>query len=70
MIVFADTLREAGELGIAITVGPYFTFPITAIPNGDINKPEESFYSLQDIDLSEWLDKMGYESLTKNGIKY
>ncbi|WP_390073704.1 hypothetical protein [Streptomyces sp. NPDC058052] len=51
-------------------MGPYFTFPITAIPNGDINKPEESFYSLQDIDLSEWLDKMGYESLTKNGIKY
>lgn len=69
-IGFAYTMMEPGEIGNAITVVPYFTFPITAIPNGDINKPEESFYSLQDINLSEWLDKMGYESLTKNGIKY
>ena len=48
---------KAGEIGNAITVGPYVTLARNAVPT-------TGFTSLNDLNLSDWLKEMDFESLT------
>ncbi|WP_392391775.1 histidine decarboxylase, pyruvoyl type [Staphylococcus capitis] len=67
---FPYTIIQPPQIRNPITLPPYFTFPITPIPNPHINKPHQTFYTLQHIHLSQSLHKIPYHSLTKNPIKY
>ncbi|MEG0096735.1 MAG: histidine decarboxylase, pyruvoyl type [Raoultibacter sp.] len=49
--------RKPGEIGNAITIGPYVTLARNAVP-------ATGFSSLNDLDLSDWLKQMDFEPLT------
>lgn len=70
-IGFAHTMMKPGQIGNAITVGPYFSLPIDSIPNGSLLTPDKDMEIMEQLTLPEWLDKMNYESLVnKYNIKY
>lgn len=70
-IGFAHAMMAPGQIGNAITVGPYFTLPIDSIPDGSILTPDTDMKIMEQLTLPEWLDKMGYDSITANeAIKY
>ena len=54
---FAHRMMKPGEIGNAITVGPYVTLARNAVPT-------TGFTSLNDLNLSDWLKEMDFESLT------
>ena len=54
---FAHRMMKPGEIGNAITVGPYVTLARNAVP-------ATGFSSLNDLDLSDWLKQMDFEPLT------
>lgn len=54
---FAYRMMKPGEIGNAITVGPYVTLARNAVP-------EDGFSSLNDINLTDWLKEMNFEPLT------
>lgn len=70
-IGFSHTMMKPGQIGKAITVGPYFTLPIDSIPNGSILTPKEDMKIMENITLPEWLKKMNYKSLIREwNIEY
>ncbi|WP_290033389.1 histidine decarboxylase, pyruvoyl type [Ligilactobacillus cholophilus] len=70
-IGFAHTMMKPGQIGNAITVGPYFSLPVDSIPNGSILTPDKDMEIMEQLSLPEWLDKMQYESLIKKyNVKY
>ena len=54
---FAYRMMKPGEIGNAITVGPYVTLARNAVP-------ADGFTSLNDINLTEWLKEMNFQPLT------
>lgn len=54
---FAHRMMKPGEIGNAITVGPYVTLARNAVP-------ATGFASLNDLHLSDWLKQMDFEPLT------
>ena len=54
---FAYRMMKPGEIGNAITVGPYVTLARNAVP-------VDGFSSLNDIKLTEWLKEMDFSPLT------
>ncbi len=56
-VAFAHRMMRPGEIGDAITVGPYVTLARDAVPS-------TGFASLNDLQLSEWLEQMDFEPLT------
>ena len=70
-IGFAHAMMKPGQVGNAITVAPYIAMPVDSIPGGSILTPDTDMDIMQNLTMPEWLDKMGYQSLTKDGnIKY
>lgn len=70
-IGFAHAMMQPGQVGNAITVGPYFSLPIDSIPGGSVLTPDKDLEIMQRLTMPEWLDKMGYESLVKKyNVKY
>lgn len=70
-IGFAHAMMEPGQVGNAITVGPYVALPIDSIPGGSIFSPAVDMQIMENLTMPEWLEKMGYESLVeKYDIKY
>ena len=58
-IGYAYVILKPGEIGDAITVGPYVTLARNAVPlNG--------FNSLNEMKLSEWIKEMNFEALTED----
>ena len=53
----AHRMMRPGEIGDAITVGPYVTLARDAVP-------ATGFASLNNLQLSEWLEQMDFEPLT------
>ena len=53
----AHRMMRPGEIGDAITVGPYVTLARNAVP-------ATGFASLNDLQLSDWLKQMDFEPLT------
>lgn len=56
-IGFSYTIMKPGEVGNALTCGPYVTLAKDSVPM-------EGFQSLNNLNLSDWLDKMKFSSLT------
>lgn len=54
---FAHRMMKPGEIGNAITVGPYVTLARNAVPS-------TGFDSLNDLHLTDWLKEMDFEPLT------
>lgn len=54
---FAYRMMKPGEIGNAITVGPYVTLARNAVP-------ADGFTSLNDINLTDWLKEMNFQPLT------
>ena len=54
---FAHRMMKPGEIGNAITVGPYVTLARNAVP-------ATGFASLNNLHLSDWLKQMDFEPLT------
>ena len=70
-IGFAHAMMKPGQIGNAITVAPYVSMPVDSIPGGSILTPDTDMNIMENLTMPEWLDKMGYKSLTANGaIKY
>lgn len=70
-IGFAHVMMEPGQIGNAITVAPYVSLPVDSIPGGSILTPERDMEIMEELTMPEWLEKMGYKSLTADGkIKY
>ena len=70
-IGFAHTMMKPGQIGNAITVGPYFSLPVDSIPGGSLLTPDKDMEIMEKLSMGEWLDKMGYKSLTShNKVKY
>ncbi|KID42356.1 histidine decarboxylase, pyruvoyl type [Fructilactobacillus fructivorans] len=65
-IGFAHVMMKPGEIGNAITVGPYFSMPVDAVPGGSILTPDVDMNIMEDLSLPEWLEKMGYQSIVEN----
>nr|WP_012345027.1 histidine decarboxylase, pyruvoyl type [Tetragenococcus halophilus]BAG14318.1 pyruvoyl dependent histidine decarboxylase [Tetragenococcus halophilus] len=66
-IGFAHAMMKPGQVGNAITVAPYIAMPVDSIPGGSILTPDTDMDIMQNLTMPEWLDKMGYQSLTKGG---
>ena len=70
-IGFAHAMMKPGQIGNAITVAPYVSMPVDSIPGGSILTPDTDMNIMENLTMPEWLDKMGYKSLSANGaIKY
>ncbi len=54
---FAYRMMKPGEIGNAITVGPYVTLARNAVP-------ADGFSSLNELKLTEWLKEMDFQPLT------
>ncbi|MEE1296139.1 MAG: histidine decarboxylase, pyruvoyl type [Bifidobacterium sp.] len=54
---YAYTMMRPGQIGNAITVGPYVTLARDAVPTA-------GFARLNDMTIVDWLDEQGFESLT------
>ena len=63
-IGFAHVMMKPGQIGNAITVGPYFTLPVDSIPGGSLLTPDTDMRIMEDLTLPQWLDAMHYRSLT------
>ena len=71
VVGFAHVMMEPGQIGNAITVAPYVSLPVDSIPGGSILTPERDMEIMEELTMPEWLEKMGYKSLTADGkIKY
>lgn len=56
-IGFSYAIMKPGEVGDAITVGPYVSLARNAVPT-------KGFGALNDMKLTEWLDEMDFDPLT------
>ena len=57
MCIRDSRMMKPGEIGNAITVGPYVTLARNAVP-------ATGFASLNNLHLSDWLKQMDFEPLT------
>lgn len=70
-IGFAHAMMKPGQIGNAITVGPYFSMPVDSIPGGSLLTPDKDMEIMESLTMTEWLKQMGYSSITADGhIKY
>jgi len=53
-MTFAYVIMEPGYVGTALTVAPYVTLPVKALPGGNFN-------ALQKMSLKEWEKSMGFK---------
>ncbi|ANZ58388.1 histidine decarboxylase, pyruvoyl type [Fructilactobacillus lindneri] len=65
-IGFAHVMMKPGEIGNAITVGPYFSIPVDAVPGGSILTPDVDMNIMEQLTLPKWLEKMKYQSIVKD----
>ena len=53
-MAYAYVMMKPGQAGTALTVAPYVTLPVKALPGGDFN-------ALQKMSLKEWEKSMGFK---------